>query len=115
GGGASVGGGRGGVPLVGESDVARVVGEFERRRGGEEQLGNRRSADRMGLVTAELQVLDRCPPQPAGPGGRVAGKSVVDAPHSALELELVEGRERLHRGKDRNQRFGVELAGPIAS
>src|SRR2546427_6626858 len=31
-------------------------------------------------------------PQPAGPGGRVAGKSVVDAPHGALELELEEGR-----------------------
>ena len=71
------------------------MGELERGRGAQEQLRDRRRADRVRLVAAELHVLDRCPAQPPGPGGRVAGYRVVDAAHGTLELDLVKDRDRL--------------------
>src|SRR5262249_42748481 len=48
-----------------------------------------------------------------GPGRRVTRNGVVDPPHGAFQLDLMQGDDVLRRLEYRYQRLGVDLVGPI--
>src|SRR5206468_2155993 len=75
----------------------------------QEQLGDRRRAERLALRAADQQVLERTPAGAVAPGIVLAGLGVVDTPELAVELEAAHAQEVEVLPEDRQRAFGVEL------